>query len=75
MAEVHIIGSIRGASGFPHPELTCKWAVLAGTEWQVVEGEGSGQTQVDLPLVRGCSRACPLPPLPQPELAHPPSLP
>ncbi len=62
MAEVHIIGSIRGASGFPHPELTCKWAVLAGTEWQLVEGEGSGQTQVDLPLV-GPERGPPLLPL------------
>jgi hypothetical protein len=51
MAEVHIIGNILGASAFPQPELTCKWALVTSEDWRVVEGDVSGQTQVDVPLV------------------------
>ncbi|KAG5462099.1 MAG: hypothetical protein BJ554DRAFT_5606 [Olpidium bornovanus] len=53
MAEVHVIGTIRGASGFPSPNLCCRWSVVAGEEWQLLEGHESGQTQVDLPQVAG----------------------
>ncbi|KAI8848595.1 B9 domain-containing protein 2-like protein [Chytridium lagenaria] len=49
MAEVHIIGTILGASGFPHSSLCAKWSILAGEGWSLVEGEAGGQTQVDLP--------------------------
>ena len=51
MAEVHLIGTLVGASDFPSPNLCCKYKFLAGDDWKVVEGETSGQTQVDLPLV------------------------
>jgi B9 domain-containing protein 2 len=49
MAELHIVGTLQGASQFPHPELTCKWAIIAGEDWKLLEGEDSGQTQVDIP--------------------------
>ncbi|KAJ3321936.1 B9 domain-containing protein 2 [Blyttiomyces sp. JEL0837] len=49
MAEVHVIGTILGASGFPKSELCTKWTFVAGDEWNLVEGDEAGQTQVDLP--------------------------
>ena len=49
MAEVHILGSLVGASGFPKPELSCKWEFISGSEWQLIEGDEAGQTQVDAP--------------------------
>lgn len=51
MAEVHIIGSLVGATEFPKPELCCNWTMIAGDDWTVVEGDISGQTQVDIPAV------------------------
>jgi B9 domain-containing protein 2 len=52
MAELHIIGSIVGASGFSSPQLTTKFKLIAGDEWTLLEGFAEGQTQVDLPAVR-----------------------
>ncbi|KAI8611816.1 B9 domain-containing protein 2-like protein [Chytriomyces sp. MP71] len=49
MAELFLIGTIDGASGFPKPELCAKWALIVGDGWTRVEGEDAGQTQVDLP--------------------------
>ncbi|KAJ3073505.1 B9 domain-containing protein 2 [Podochytrium sp. JEL0797] len=49
MAEVFCIGSILGASGFPQPELCAKFNFVVGEGWDLVEGEESGQTQVDVP--------------------------
>ncbi|KAJ1554266.1 B9 domain-containing protein 2, partial [Cladochytrium tenue] len=51
MAEVHVIGTLLGAAGFPRAELCARWSVVAGEGWALVEGEDSGQTQVDLPEV------------------------
>ncbi|RKO91569.1 B9 domain-containing protein 2 [Blyttiomyces helicus] len=51
MAEVHIIGSLHGATGFPRSELCCKWSLVSGDAWRLVEGEETGQTHVDLPAV------------------------
>ncbi|KAJ3101622.1 B9 domain-containing protein 2 [Phlyctochytrium planicorne] len=51
MAEVHFIGTIQGASGFPGAELCAKWSILAGDGWTLVEGDTGGQTQVDIPEV------------------------
>ena len=31
MAEVHVIGEIKGASKFPNKSLFCKWGIHAGT--------------------------------------------
>ncbi|XP_045600341.1 B9 domain-containing protein 2 isoform X2 [Procambarus clarkii] len=47
MAEVHIIGQITGASGFPKASLFCKWILQLGGGWRVVEGLVEGQTQAD----------------------------
>uniref|UniRef100_A0A8B9RVT3 B9 domain-containing protein 2 n=1 Tax=Accipiter nisus TaxID=211598 RepID=A0A8B9RVT3_9AVES len=49
MAEVHVIGQIVGASGFPQRRLFCKWGLHAGGAWKLLSGLGSGQTQVDDP--------------------------
>ncbi|ORX48905.1 B9-domain-containing protein [Piromyces finnis] len=50
MAEVHIIGQLTGASGFPSANLSCKWSIVAGEEWTLLEGSIKGHTQVDLPV-------------------------
>ncbi|CAH1263683.1 B9D2 [Branchiostoma lanceolatum] len=49
MAEVHVIGQIVGASGFPEHSLFCKWGVHAGGAWKILSGSREGQTQVDNP--------------------------
>ncbi|XP_016332772.1 B9 domain-containing protein 2-like isoform X1 [Sinocyclocheilus anshuiensis] len=49
MAELHIIGQIIGATGFPQNSLFCKWGVHAGGAWRLLSGLKEGQTQVDMP--------------------------
>lgn len=49
MAEVHIVGQIYGASGFPDQSLFCKWSVQSGNSWKLLQGSKSGQTHVDNP--------------------------
>uniref|UniRef100_A0A3B3XL82 B9 domain-containing protein 2 n=1 Tax=Poecilia mexicana TaxID=48701 RepID=A0A3B3XL82_9TELE len=49
MAELHIIGQIIGASGFPQNSLFCKWGVHTGGAWRLLSGLKEGQTQVDNP--------------------------
>ncbi|XP_067942559.1 B9 domain-containing protein 2-like [Watersipora subatra] len=49
MAEVHIIGQVQGATGFPEHSLFCKWGIHAGGAWRIINGQRHGQTQVDLP--------------------------
>ncbi|KAI8817954.1 b9 domain-containing protein 2-like protein [Fimicolochytrium jonesii] len=49
MAEVHIIGTLAGASGFPSSQLRCKWRIVAGDGWRLIEGDVEGSTQVDMP--------------------------
>ena len=49
MAEVHIIGEIVGASGFPSQSLYCKWSLHIGGSWRILGGLKEGQTQVDNP--------------------------
>ncbi|KAL3982379.1 Ciliary basal body-associated B9 family protein [Acanthocheilonema viteae] len=48
MAEVHIIGEIESASGFPEQRLFCRWELRFGGGWRVIEGVSKGQTQTDL---------------------------
>lgn len=50
MAEVHVIGQVVGASEFPSSTLYCKWGVVTGGAWKLVEGIKEGQTHVDSPL-------------------------
>ena len=49
MAELHVMGQLVGASGFPLPSLFCKWSLLAGSNFRVLQGLSSGQTQCDTP--------------------------
>jgi B9 domain-containing protein 2 len=52
MPEVHIIGEIEGATGFPSTSLFCKFKVIADQRnWEALEGFLEGQTQVDFPKV------------------------
>lgn len=39
MAEVHLIGTLVGASGFPRHALCCKYSFAAGDDW--VYGHGT----------------------------------
>lgn len=52
MAELHIIGELVGAIGFPSGNLSCKWGLAVGNAWKILEGAQDGQTQVDHPQVR-----------------------
>jgi B9 domain-containing protein 2 len=49
MASVHFIGYLQGASDFSSLNLCCKYKIIAGDEWKLLEGENTGQTQVDFP--------------------------
>lgn len=49
MAELHVIGEIIGASGFPSHNLYCKWSVHVEGSWKLIAGHKEGQTQVDNP--------------------------
>ena len=50
MAEVHIIGTLTGASDFAVSSLCCKYEVISGQGWNLLEGQPTGQTHVDTPL-------------------------
>ena len=52
MAELHVLGQLFGATGFDRSHLFCKWAVITGDGWRLLEGVAEGQTQVDSPEVR-----------------------
>lgn len=47
MAEVHLIGQIASARGFPDNSLFCKFGIHMGNTWNVISGLTEGQTQVD----------------------------
>jgi B9 domain-containing protein 2 len=49
MAEVHLIGTILGASEFSASSLCCRYDIIAGDSWTLLEGNSSGQTHVDSP--------------------------
>jgi len=53
MAEVHIVGQILGASGFEQQNLFCKWGVVVGHGWRLLEGYATGRTQIDHPVEEG----------------------
>ena len=61
MAEVHLIGELVGGDGFCSTNLFCKWGLVVGSAWKVLEGQHEGQTQVDHPqVVLPCIKArCP----------------
>uniref|UniRef100_A0A915PIN2 B9 domain-containing protein 2 n=1 Tax=Setaria digitata TaxID=48799 RepID=A0A915PIN2_9BILA len=48
MAEVHVIGEIQSAYGFPEQRLFCRWELGFGGGWRVIQGVSKGQTQTDL---------------------------
>ncbi|XP_017835089.1 B9 domain-containing protein 2 [Drosophila busckii] len=55
MAEVHIIGQILKAVDFEEPHLFCKWNLLSGSSWRLVQGEIQGQTAVCSHRLQNCA--------------------
>jgi B9 domain-containing protein 2 len=50
MPEVHVIGEIQGATGFPDPSTFCRWKIVSpGDGWELLEGADNGHTQTDCP--------------------------
>ncbi|RWS04609.1 B9 domain-containing protein 2-like protein [Dinothrombium tinctorium] len=47
MAEIHVFGQIVGAGKFNTNGLFCKWNIVFGGGWNLIEGNVCGQTQVD----------------------------
>lgn len=56
MAEVHLIGELVGGDGFCSTNLFCKWGLVVGSAWKVLEGQHEGQTQVDHPQDGGFAK-------------------
>lgn len=44
-----MVGQLTGGSDFPSASLLCKWSIVHGAAWTVLEGATSGQTQADEP--------------------------
>lgn len=50
MAELHLFGQLVGGSGFDLDcKLSCRWKIINGGGWRVVEGLIEGYTQLDNP--------------------------
>lgn len=46
MAQLHVIGELVGGKDFPSCDLFCKFGLVTGPDWRLLEGHESGQTQV-----------------------------
>eukprot|EP00823_Brevimastigomonas_motovehiculus_P002072 TRINITY_DN132_c0_g1_i1.p1 TRINITY_DN132_c0_g1~~TRINITY_DN132_c0_g1_i1.p1 ORF type:complete len:365 (+),score=114.17 TRINITY_DN132_c0_g1_i1:94-1188(+) len=46
MPQVHIIGQIRGATGYDSLDVFCKYKFEAGSKWHLLNGEDKGRTWV-----------------------------
>ena len=49
MAELHVAGRLIGVTGFAAHGLFAKYRVVAGGDWDLLEGYDKGQTHVDHP--------------------------
>ena len=49
--EVHVIGEVIGGKRFGRGSLMCRWTMVYGDGWSVLEGVTEGQTQVDDPWI------------------------
>lgn len=49
MAELHVVGEVHGSTGFGGRNVFCKWTLVNGPGWDVIEGLPQGQTHVDYP--------------------------
>jgi hypothetical protein len=55
-AELHLLGQLTGASGFPLSSLFCKFSIESGSNFRVLQGVVEGQTQCDQPNVGSLTR-------------------
>lgn len=39
MAEVHVVGQFLGGSNFGGRNICCKWRLVTGPAWELLEGE------------------------------------
>ena len=62
MAQLHVIGELVGGKDFPSANLFCKFGIVAGPDWRLLEGMDSGQTQVSGWVDCGCQAPIPTPP-------------
>ena len=46
--QVHLIGEIKGATGFDTSRIFCKFEVRAGTNWTLLGGKDSGETYEEI---------------------------
>ena len=46
--QVHMIGEIKGAVGFEHNRLFCKYEVRCGTNWTQLAGKEQGETYEEI---------------------------
>ena len=58
-AELHLLGQLTGASGFPLSSLFCKFSIESGSNFRVLQGVVEGQTQCDQPNVGSLTRPSP----------------
>ncbi|CAG2119082.1 unnamed protein product [Medioppia subpectinata] len=58
MAEVFVFGQLLSVEAFPKQSLFCKWKLHFGTNWKVLEGLTTGQTQVDEPQAQETTYWC-----------------
>eukprot|EP00164_Ancoracysta_twista_P001355 GFYU01001765.1.p1 GENE.GFYU01001765.1~~GFYU01001765.1.p1 ORF type:complete len:177 (+),score=25.31 GFYU01001765.1:180-710(+) len=58
MAEVHLIGQLAGATGFDDNHVFCKFWIVAGQQWRLIEGAAEGRTHIDLPEDEDCAVWC-----------------
>lgn len=58
MAEVHVFGQIVSATGFREHQTACRWKIIFGPNWNVVEGLTEGLTQLDNSQIGFTSYLC-----------------
>ncbi|XP_074598189.1 B9 domain-containing protein 2-like [Brevipalpus obovatus] len=52
MAEFHCFGSIIGSDeNFDQTGLFARWKISHGSNWELIEGQSSGETQIDFPNI------------------------
>ena len=49
MAELHIMGQLLGVNDVPLPHVFCKYSFEVGSNFRLLQGQTSGQTQCDMP--------------------------
>lgn len=46
--QVHLIGEIKGATGFDHTRMFCKFEIRSGNNWTLLAGNDCGETYEEI---------------------------